>query len=136
MNQNQLLILKRGDELISSIKKYCQKNKIDSAWFTGLGAASKAKLAIYDLENKEYIFKDVQGPFEITNITGNVGTKDGEIAVHCHIALSDKNMNCIGGHVDNLEVSGTCEIIFRPLGQKIVREYDSDTGLNLIGDIS
>ncbi len=136
MNQNQLLILKRGDELISSIKKYCQKNKIDSAWFTGLGAASKAKLAIYDLENKEYIFKDVQGPFEITNITGNVGTKDGEIALHCHITLSDKNMNCIGGHVDNLEVSGTCEIIFRPLGQKIVREYDSDTGLNLIGDIS
>jgi len=136
MNQNQLLVLKRGDELISSIKKYCQRKKIDSAWFTGLGAASKAKLAIYDLENKEYIFKDVQGPFEITNITGNVGTKDGEIALHCHITLSDKNMGCIGGHVDNLEVSGTCEIIFRSLGQKIVREYDSDTGLNLIGDIS
>lgn len=136
MNQNQLLILKRGDELISSIKKYCQKNKIDSAWFTGLGAASKAKLAIYDLENKEYIFKDVQGPFEITNITGNVGTKDGEIAVHCHITLSNKDMDCIGGHVDNLEVSGTCEIIFRPLEKKIIRKYDSDTGLNLIGDIS
>ena len=136
MNQNQLLILKRGDELISSIKNFCQKNEINSAWFTGLGAASNAKLAIYDLENKEYIFKEVEGPFEITNIIGNVGTKDGEIALHCHITLSDKDMECIGGHVDNLEVSGTCEIIFRPLKQKIVRKYDSGTGLNLIGDIS
>jgi len=44
-------------------------------------------------------------------------------------------MDCIGGHVDNLEVSGTCEIIFRPLEKKIIRKYDSDTGLNLIGDI-
>jgi hypothetical protein len=132
MNQNHFLILKRGDELVSSIKKYCQENKVDSAWFTGLGAASKVKLAIYDLDNKEYIFKEVDGPFEITNITGNIGTKDGEITLHCHITLSDKNMDCFGGHVDNLIVSGTCEIMFRPLEKKLTRKYDSNTGLNLI----
>jgi uncharacterized protein len=134
MSQNSILILKRGEELIASIINFCQANKIDSAWFTGLGATDKAKLAIYDLNNKEYIFKEISGPLEITNITGNIGLKDGDIAVHCHATLSDKNMNCLGGHVDNLTVSGTCEIIFRPLEKKLIRNYDSITGLNLIGD--
>lgn len=132
MSKNNILILKRGEELISSIIDFCNKKGVSSAWFTGLGAGDKAILAFYDLENKKYIKKEVSNPFEITNILGNVAKKDDEIIIHCHATLSDEQMKCFGGHIDSLTISGTCEIIFTILEKPLIRNFNKDTGLNLL----
>jgi len=132
MKQNQILRLNRGDEIISGILDFCKKNNISSAWFTGLGAASKATLALYNLENKKYIRKEIAGPLEIVNIIGNIAMKDNELAIHCHVTFGDKKMDTYAGHLERATVAGTCEIVFRLLDVKLIRKHDPDTGLNLL----
>jgi len=132
MKNDKILILKRGDELISKIVDYCGKNKIQSGWFYGIGAAKSAKLGFYDLRKKEYIFKELTDNYEITNISGNITMKESEIIIHCHASLSDINMNSFGGHVQELIVSGTCEILIKKCEKKMIRKYNIITGLNLI----
>lgn len=118
--------------MISSIINFCQEKNIDSAWFTGLGAASSATLALYNLETKKYSKKNLSGPLEIASITGNIAMKDNEISVHCHVTLGDSDMTAYAGHLENAIVAGTCEIVFRILDVKLSRKHDPDTGLNLL----
>jgi len=133
MKQNQILRLNRGNEIISGILDFCKKNNISTAWFTGLGAASKATLALYNLENKNYIRKEIAGPLEIVNIIGNIAIKEREIIIHCHAIFSNAKMQTFAGHLEKAIVAGTCEIILRLLDVKLTRKHDPDTGLNLLG---
>jgi len=132
MATNYVLRLKKNDEIISSIMDFCQEKKITSAWFTGLGAAKNATLALYDLETKKFSKKAIKGPLEIANITGNIATKDNEVLIHCHITLSDKNMSAYAGHLERADVAATVEIIFRVLDIQLTRKHDLNIGLNLL----
>jgi len=132
MPTNKILRLKKGEELISGIIAFCKVNQIDSAWFTGLGAAEKAILALYDLKTKKYSKKEISEPLEIANIIGNIAMKDNDIAVHCHIILSNKEMIAFAGHVESVTIGATCEIIFRILDIPLKRKHDEEIGLNLL----
>lgn len=132
MTKTEVLILKRGDELISKITDFCEKKNINSAWFSGLGAAESANLAIYDLDKKEYQKKRVPGPLEITNISGNIAKLGKKLIIHCHTTLSDTKMKAYAGHVEEMIISGTGEIFFTLLDDKLIRKHDPETGLNLI----
>ena len=132
MAKNEILRLKKDDELISGIVSFCKANNIKSAWFTGLGAAQNAELGLYNLDSKEYTKKEIEGPLEFANITGNIALKDNDIAVHCHATLSDKNMIAYAGHVDKAIIGATCEIVFRILEVSLTRKHDDEIGLNLL----
>lgn len=127
-----ILVLKRGDEILDSLSSYINDNCLNSAWITGIGALSEARLALYDLETKEYHHKDLAGPLELINLNGNVGKYKNEIALHLHVTLSDKNMKAFGGHLLMAKVAATCEIKISPLATPILRKHDSEIGLNLI----
>lgn len=130
--KSYILRLEKGDEAVSKIVEFCTKNKIGSAWFSGLGAASSAKLAIYDLKKKEYIRKEISGILEILNYLGNVGQMNGKTIVHSHVTLSDETFSAFGGHVDELVIAATCEIILHQLDINLNRKYDDNIGLNLL----
>jgi hypothetical protein len=132
MAKNEILRLKKGDELISGIISFCKINNIQSAWFTGLGAAQSAQLGLYNLDTKEYTKKEIQGPLEFANITGNISLKDNNVIVHCHATLSNKEMVAFAGHVDSAIIGATCEIVFRILGISLTRKHDEEIGLNLL----
>ena len=54
-SENQYILrLDRGEELISSLKKFCKKEKIGAGFFWGLGSAARMELAYYDLGKKKY----------------------------------------------------------------------------------
>ncbi len=127
-----IIRLKKGDEAISSLVDFCQKNNIKFASFSGIGAAQSAKLAIYDLDKKEYIRKELSGILEILNYAGNVSQMDGKTIIHSHATLSDKTFAAFGGHVDELIIAATCEIILYQLDIELVRKHDDEIGLNLL----
>lgn len=130
--KKHIIRLKKGEELISKILEFCDRNQIDSAWFSGLGAASFAKLAFYDLVKKEYIRKEYTKPLEISALSGNAATLNGKKIIHCHAVLADENFQTFGGHLDELIVAATCEIIFSQLDIKLKRKFDENIGLNLL----
>ena len=85
-HQNEVLIAKinRGEKIVASILKFCQQNKINGAWVCGIGAISEIKLALYNLDKKNYSKKRLTGPFEIASLSGNVGLLKSKHVAHLH----------------------------------------------------
>ncbi len=68
---------------------------------------------------------------EITNLTGNISRKGGEVYLHLHITASRRDYTCIGGHLLTARVNGACELVVERFSCEAGRRFDEETGLNL-----
>lgn len=127
-----LLVLKRGEELHTVLANYAREAGLTSAWLSGLGGAGKATLGYYSLETKSYSWQEFDGPLEILSLTGNLSMADGEPFWHIHGSLSDTKLQAIGGHVKELVVGPTCELLVTPLSLPLTRLPDNETDMKLI----
>ena len=57
---------------------------------------------------------------------------NNEAYLHCHITLSDVEMETIAGHLKEGVVGATVEIVVVQLDSEINRKYDEKIGLNLM----
>lgn len=131
---NWLVKLKKGELLIESLTKLVQDEHIKGAWVAGLGAAMGAELGYYELETQQYHWKKLEEELEITSLQGNVAWRDGEPVLHIHGTFSRKDMSAVGGHVKELTVGGTCEILLHRWYETdgLSRSLDEETGLTLL----
>ena len=124
--------LDRGEEIIASLTKLCEKEDIALGAIEGLGAADHVVVGLYDVGKEEYHKTELNGPMEITALTGNVSRKDGGVYLHIHICLCDEAMNLHGGHLNECRISATCELFVRAISGQVNRRFDADgVGLNL-----
>lgn len=132
-NRADIVILDRGEELISQLGSYAAEHGLSGAWLqSGLGGAGSVALSFYDLEKKEYIDKVVDEPLEILSLQGNLAWTDGTPFWHVHGVFSGKEYGSIGGHIKRLEIALTCELLITPLETEMTRTYDETTGLKLL----
>ncbi len=122
----------KGEEIIQSLKIFCEKNSITSGSITGIGAVSKATIGFFDTKTKQYHQKELKEGYEIANLVGNISIMDNEIYFHIHATLSDADCNAFGGHLNSAVVSGTCEIIIDAISGEMGRKHDKGIGLNLL----
>jgi predicted DNA-binding protein with PD1-like motif len=122
----------RREELIEELKKFCQTKKIKAAFFTAIGAAAEIELAHYDVDKKRYSNKVFRQKLEIDSLVGNIALLNNKIIVHAHGIFSDETMQAQAGHINRLIVAATCEIFLEILKSKFLRQFDKDTGLNLM----
>ena len=126
-----IIRIRRGEQVIKSLTKFCQKLKINNAFFYGIGALDKFTLANYNVDKQKYLDKKFSGAYELANIAGNVfDSKDGLI-IHAHAVLADEKMKPVAGHFVEGRVSGTVELYLKKLNSKIIKKYDKETGLKL-----
>lgn len=123
--------LQRGEEIIESLTRLCRENDIKLGRVTAIGAANKAKIGLFNVETKEYHSKELEGDMEITNLSGNISRKDGEVYLHLHITLCDKDNRAFGGHLNMAVISATCEMIIDVIDGYVEREFNDEVGLNL-----
>ncbi len=131
-NNKYILRFDRGEEVMAGLKGFAEEENIRSAYFYGLGAVNKVKLAWYDVENKEYQKKEFNDKLEIISLLGNIGSMENKIIIHSHGSFSKSNFETIAGHIEAMTISATCEIILEKFEDPISREYDPETGLNLM----
>lgn len=131
---NHLIVLKKDEKITESVVEFCQNNNIKSAWISAIGAVSHVELALYELSKKKYHKQRLEKPLEISSMSGNIFTKDGEIVAHIHGVFSDNEMNAFGGHLIEATVAATCEIYLIQFNEIITRKYSEFIGLNLISD--
>jgi uncharacterized protein len=126
--QNYIIRIVRGEDVIEKMTKFCQKNNIFSGSFTGIGACDEVELGSYSVETKKYIKKQFKGEFEIANLTGIISDKK----IHVHATIGDESFNAYTGHVNSMRISATCEIYLTSGEKSISRKLDDETGLELI----
>jgi predicted DNA-binding protein with PD1-like motif len=121
----------RGEEVVSKIKEFCKDNNIVLGSISGIGAANKVVVGLFDTAKKEYFSKEFCGDHEITNLTGNITTQNGEVYLHIHATLCDINCNAFGGHLNSAVISATCELVIDKKDGIVERQMDKQVGINL-----
>ena len=129
---NLVVALESGEDFSKELKGFLVSEKIHSAYFTSIGAASYVQLGFYSLELKNYELKEYNGQFEIMNLTGNVATLNGELVLHVHGTFGREDFSAFGGHVFGIKVKPSLEIHLTVLEGGLVRELDESTGLKLL----
>jgi len=124
--------LQWGSDLLEEITRICREEKVRLGRVEAFGAVSKARLAYYDQQAREYRFIDMEKDLELTKLVGNVSLKEGEPIVHAHVTLADKDGRAYGGHLAPGTLVFACEFIIQAFdGPLLTRSYDAETGLQL-----
>ena len=121
----------RGEEVMACLTELCEREGIRLAAVSAIGAVDRALVGLYDVGEKVYHKKEFQEPMEIASLLGTVTEKDGKPYLHLHATLCDAQMRTHGGHVNELRISATCEMILRLLPGEVGRRLDPVTGLNV-----
>lgn len=127
-NNFYIIRLEQGEEILKTIKDFCDKNNIKSGYLSGIGACGEAEIALYSLEEKKYYDKKFTGDFEIVSLSGSISDEN----IHLHVALGDHSFNMFGGHLKSAVISVTCEIMLIPGESPLSRIHDEKTGLRLL----
>jgi len=121
LNGEYYLRLDPGDEILESIAKVCEREKIFGGHFQGIGACGELTISTYSP------LHDFAGHFEIVSLLGNI-TKTDKINLHAHANFSYADANNqlanIGGHLRRALINYTAEIIIRPANEIISQRFD------------
>lgn len=121
-----------GEEALKCIELLCEKENINAGVISGLGAADKITVGVYDLEKREFAPKEITAEMEICGLAGNVSRKDGNPYLHLHGSFADKDGRIYGGHVSEIHISVTAEIFIRVLPGTINRKQDAQTDIQIL----
>ena len=115
--------LKRGEDLMESIKKVCAIKEIRSGVIlSGVGCISRGKVRDASGVN----IREINEHCEIVSLNGTVSAK----RCHIHIALSKEDLSTIGGHLcPGCIINTTCELVIGEVSCVAFDvEADAETG--------
>jgi len=121
----------KGEELVTTLKIFCRENKIKLGTVSGLGAADKITLGLFNTKTKKYFPKEFSGDHELASVLGNISQMDDEVYLHLHAIISDEKCQAFGGHLTSATISGTFEGVIEVIDGEVKRKYNEDIGLNL-----
>ena len=131
-----LLVLNRGEKLHAKLQEFAREHELKGAWVQGLGGSGVMTLGYYNLAEREYEWREFSEPMEILSLQGNLAWVDGEPFWHIHGSFGDRDFTSIGGHVKEMTVGLTCELLVTPLDAPLTRRFDDETGLKLLDKTS
>ncbi len=126
-----IIRMDKSEEVVETLKSFCQQQKITLGWVKGLGAVNRVKIGLFETGIKQYHSTIMEGDFEITSLLGNISTMKGEVYLHLHINLSDDQYKTYGGHLNEAVISATGEFLIEAIDGEVDREFSKEIGLNL-----
>ncbi len=120
-----------NEDIIESLKKLCEDERIRLGRVEAIGAANHVVLGVYDLQKKEYYPEETNEFMEIISLNGNITAMDGKPYIHLHAALADQRHAIHGGHVLEMRVGATCEMVVTVLDGEVTRQKEAALGINL-----
>lgn len=130
-NDKYILRLDKGEEIVDTLRKFCQDQGITLGWINGLGAVNRASIGLFETATKKYHAREYTGDMEISSLTGNISTMQGDVYLHLHACLSDAENKTFGGHLNAATISATGELIIGVIDGTVDREFSEEIGLNL-----
>jgi len=121
-----------GSDLLKELGDFVRAKGINLAWFSALGAVSRATLRYYDQVKKDWVDLELDRRLEVAGMLGNVSLLNGEPIVHAHATLADEQGHCYGGHVGADTLVFNLEILLTAIsGPPVTRKMDPQTGLTI-----
>lgn len=117
--------LRRGDDLLLSIREYAQKHNLRAAAIvSGVGCVTRAVIR----DASGVTTHELVGRYEIVSITGTVCAE----RTHLHIALAGEDMRVLGGHLcEGTMINTTCEVVLQEIEDvTFSKQFDPETGYN------
>jgi predicted DNA-binding protein with PD1-like motif len=86
------VVLQTGDEAITEIKSFAQRENLSAAQLTAIGAVSDAVLGYFDWERKEYQRIPVREQAEIASFIADIALdENGKPSLHTHVVLGRRD---------------------------------------------
>jgi hypothetical protein len=128
-----VLVFDTGDEAMAGLQQFARERRLAAAQLTAIGAFSRATLAYFDWESKQYRPIPVDEQVEVLALTGDVSQAgDGSPKVHAHAVLGRRDGSTVGGHLKEGHVRPTLEVILTESPAHLRRQHDERSGLALI----
>ena len=115
--------LRRGDDLMLSIKEICrEKNIAAGVVLSAVGCISQGRVR----DASGVTIREITDHCEIVSLDGTVSAQ----RCHLHISLSKEDLSTIGGHLcPGCIINTTCELVIAELpGVQFGVEEDPETG--------
>lgn len=126
-----VLSLDNHVEVSAALAAFCEEKGIYAGTVYGIGAVNKAIFRYLNPETMKYVDRTFEEQMEITNLTGNISSKDGKVYLHLHVTASRSDYSCIGGHLLTAWINGACELVVEAFDITLGRRLDPDLGINL-----
>lgn len=127
------IVLSEGDETMACLTKFAEENGLSASHFTAIGAFSQSIFGYFDFAIKDYKKIPLNEQAEVLVMTGDITLSDNKYKVHAHIVMGRKDGSTRGGHLIKGYVNPTLEIMLIESPVYLVRKFDEQSGLNLIG---
>ena len=128
-----VIVLSTGDEVLSSLQEFVNRQDVHAASFTAIGALSDVVLQYFDWETKEYKKIPVREQVEVASLIGDVaGDPEGKPALHIHIVAGTRDGTAKAGHLGKAHVRPTLEVIVSESPTHLRKVKDQSSGLALI----
>ena len=126
-----IVALFRGDDILSGMSEFAEKENIKFAQFNGVGAISSGRLGSYDRDKQMYHILTVKQQAEIVSFVGNIATYNGKPVVHVHMSVSQSDFTVRGGHLFLGIVWPTLEIMVTAFPEGVYKAKEDETGFVL-----
>jgi hypothetical protein len=123
------VILQTGDEVMNALNQFLQKESVETASFTAIGAFSHAVIGYFDWQTKSYRKIKVDEQVEALSLIGDVAMADAKPVIHAHATLGKSEGSVIGGHLIEATVRPTLEIILVQPPSYLKKRKDPESGL-------
>jgi predicted DNA-binding protein with PD1-like motif len=127
-----LLVFEPGDEPVSVLTEFANRQGIAGARLSGIGGFAEVTLAYFNLETKEYEPIPIREQVEVMSLLGNVARFEGKAKLHLHAIVGKRDGSAHGGHLLSAHVQPTLEIFLDESRTELRREKDPVTGLPLL----
>jgi uncharacterized protein len=132
-----VVVLEGGDGVMACLKRFVEREKVEAAQFTAIGAFSSAVLGYFDWETKDYQRIPVDDQSEVASLTGDVAyAPDDQPSLHIHCVLGCWGGRAVAGHLLEGHVRPTLEVVLTDSPVHLSKRHDPESGLALIAPLS
>jgi uncharacterized protein len=125
------VIFAKGDEVMSGLTEFAEREKLTAGHFTAIGAFRSARFGWFDATRKAYRDIPVDEQVELITLIGDLGLVDGKPQIHAHGAVGFSDGQMRGGHLLKAVAWPTLEVFFTTYPTVLVKKHDDETDLAL-----
>jgi predicted DNA-binding protein with PD1-like motif len=128
-----VVILDTGDEVLTALKAFADRERLQAASMTAIGALRDAVLGYFDWERKEYQRNPINEQVEVAAFIGDIAfTEDDKRSLHIHTVLGRRDGGAYAGHLMEAHVRPTLEVMLIETPTHMRKRHDPESGLALI----